>query len=141
MQAIVLNKPGKLDAKEWKIMKTHASIGHELLHHSDRPILRAAAIVAGQHHEKWDGSGYPNGTSGEHIHIYGRITALADVFDALASERVYKQAWPLEDILKLIREQRGKHFDPALVDLLLENLNTFLAIRDQYQDQSLAEAS
>ncbi len=130
----VLNKPGRLDAADWEIMKTHASIGRDLLCHSDRPILQAAAIVAGQHHEKWDGNGYPDGRSGEDIHIYGRITALVDVFDALASARVYKQAWPLEDVVQLLREQRGKHFDPVLVDLLLDNLDTFLAIRDQHQD-------
>ncbi len=137
----VLMKPGKLDAEEWEIMKTHASIGYELLRHSERPILQAAAIVAGQHHEKWDGSGYPNGFSGEDIHIYGRITALADVFDALASERVYKKAWPLDEILALIREQRGKHFDPQLVDLFLKNLDTFIAIRDQYRDEPLSDTA
>lgn len=130
----VLLKPGKLDAEEWEIMKTHASIGYELLRHSDRPILQAAAIVAGQHHEKWDGSGYPRGTAGEQIHIYGRITALADVFDALGSDRVYKKAWPLEQILELMREQSGRHFDPQLVALFQENLSTFLNIRDQLRD-------
>jgi putative two-component system response regulator len=130
----ILMKPGKLDADEWEIMKTHASIGHDLLCHSDRPILKTAAIVAGQHHEKWDGSGYPNGYSGKDIHIFGRITALADVFDALASERVYKKAWLLEDILDLIREQKGNHFDPQLVDIFLNNLSVFLKIKDQYQD-------
>ena len=130
----VLLKPGKLDAEEWEVMKTHASIGYDLLRYSDRPILRAAAIVAGQHHEKWDGSGYPNGLLGEDIHIYGRITAVADVFDALASERVYKKAWPLEDILELLKDQKEKHFDPQIVDLLLENLDNFLIVKDQFQD-------
>ena len=130
----VLLKPGKLDEEEWAIMKTHASIGHDLLSHSDRPILKAAAVVAGQHHEKWDGSGYPAGLEGENIHIYGRITAVADVFDALASERVYKHAWPLEKILALLKEQSGKHFDPQLVKLLLDNLPQFLDIRDAHCD-------
>ena len=135
----VLLKPGKLDAEEWEIMKTHASIGYELLRHSDRPILQAAAIVAGQHHEKWDGSGYPNGLNGEDIHIYGRITAIADVFDALASERVYKAAWPTERVTDLLREQKGQHFDPALVDLFLNNIKIFTAIKQQYSDtKSLA---
>lgn len=133
----VLLKPGKLDAEEWEVMKSHASIGYELLRHSDRPILQAAAIVAGEHHEKWDGSGYPKNRAGTDIHIYGRITALADVFDALASDRVYKKAWPLEKILKLIREQKGKHFDPELVDLFLDNLDIFLAIKDEYVDEML----
>lgn len=136
----VLLKPGKLDDDEWTIMKTHASIGHDLLSHSDRPILKAAAIVAGQHHEKWDGSGYPAGLKGENIHIYGRITAVADVFDALASERVYKKAWPLDKILTLLKEQSGKHFDPQLVQLLLDNLQQFLDIRDAYQDMPKEQA-
>jgi len=133
----VLLKPGKLDADEWEIMKTHATIGYELLRHSDRPILKAAAIVSGQHHEKWDGSGYPNGYAGEEIHIYGRITAVADVFDALASERVYKKAWPLDKILELLKDQKERHFDPQLVDLLLDNLDRFLTIRDQFQDKPM----
>jgi len=136
----VLLKPGKLDAEEWEIMQTHAEIGYELLRHSDRPILKAAAIVAGQHHEKWNGSGYPNGLSGEAIHIFGRITALVDVFDALASERVYKAAWPMEKVLKLIEEEKGQHFDPHLVELLLDHLPQFLAVRDRYVD-SISEAA
>ncbi|MFO7812152.1 MAG: HD domain-containing phosphohydrolase [Pelovirga sp.] len=97
-------------------------------------MLQAAAIVAREHHEKWDGSGYPAGTCGEQIHIYGRITAVADVFDALGSDRVYKQAWPLEKILKLMEQERGKHFDPRLIDLFQSNLERFLAIRDRYKD-------
>jgi len=125
IQDHILLKPGKLDDEEWTIMKTHASIGHELLSHSDRPILQAAAIVAGQHHEKWDGSGCPQGLNGENIHIYGRITAIVDVFDALASDRVYKKAWPKQDVMQLMQDQRGQHFDPQLVDLLLENWQIF----------------
>jgi len=136
----VLLKPGKLNEQEWEIMKTHAAIGYDLLKHSDRPILKAAAIVAGQHHEKWDGSGYPNGLVGRDIHIYGRITALADVFDALGSERVYKQAWPLEKILELLEQEKGRHFDPQLIELFRQNLPLFLAIRDKFQDQSHAHA-
>ena len=97
-------------------------------------ILHLGAIIAGQHHEKWDGSGYPEGLKGEDIDICGRITALADVFDALASERCYKPAWPLEKVLDLLREERGKHFDPALVDILLDNLPEFIRIRDKYPD-------
>lgn len=130
----VLLKPGKLDADEWEIMKSHASIGYELLKNSDRPILKAAAIVAGEHHEKWNGSGYPDGLIGEDIHIYGRITALADVYDALASDRVYKKAWPLDDVIQLIKDERGKHFDPQLVDLFMCNLDKFNHIRLTYQD-------
>ncbi|WP_117234261.1 HD-GYP domain-containing protein [Vibrio maerlii] len=99
-------------------MKGYAKLGYELLNHSERPILKAAAIIAGEHHEKWDGSGYPHGLIGEDIHIYGRITAIADVFDALGTERVYKLAWSIEKIIALFKEEKGKHFDPALVDLL-----------------------
>lgn len=128
----ILNKPGKLTKDEFEIMKTHSQIGFDLLNHSERPVLKTAAIIAFQHHEKWDGKGYPQQLSGEDIHIYGRITAIADVFDALGSARVYKEAWPLEKILALFKEQRGFHFDPTLVDLLLNNLPMFLKIRDKY---------
>ena len=130
----VLKKPGKLNLDEWKIMQTHSELGYEMLKGSERPILKAAAIVAKEHHEKWDGSGYPNGTATDNIHIYGRITAIADVFDALGSRRVYKEAWELEKILDLFKEERGKHFDPKLVDIMFKNLDKFLEIRDRYQD-------
>ena len=131
----ILNAPRKLTKEEFEIMKTHAQLGFNMLKHSNKPILQAAAIVANEHHEKWDGSGYPNAKSGEDIHIYGRITAVADVFDALGSERVYKKAWNLEKILALFKEQSGKHFDPELVKLFLKNLDTFLKIRDKFQDK------
>ena len=130
----VLKKPGRLNAQEWEIMKDHAAIGRDLLKHSRRPILQAAAVIAGEHHEKFDGSGYPEGLSGEEIHIYGRITAVADVFDALGSVRVYKKAWPLDAILRYFKEQSGTHFDPKLVALLLDHLDEFLAIRDAHKD-------
>ncbi len=130
----ILNKNGKLDPDEWEIMKTHASIGYEILKSSKRDILQAAAVVSHTHHEKWDGSGYPLGTKGEDIHIFGRITAIADVFDALGSERVYKKAWPLEKILDLFNEEKGKHFDPNLIEIFMENLEDFLQIRDKYKD-------
>ncbi len=130
----ILKKPGKLTDEEWIVMRTHSEIGYKILKGSNRPILKAAAIVAYRHHEKWDGSGYPNGIKGEDIHIFGRITALADVFDALGSDRCYKKAWDLEKILKLFKEQKGKHFDPKLVDLFLDNLDKFLLIRDKFQD-------
>ena len=130
----ILNKPGKLTQEEFEVMKTHAEIGYEMLKHSEREILKASAVVAYTHHEKWDGSGYPRGLCGEDIHIYGRITALADVFDALGHDRVYKKAWPLEKIYELLREGRGQHFDPDLVDVFFENLDQFLEIHDQMQD-------
>ena len=132
----ILNAPRKLTVDEFEIMKTHAELGFNMLKHSDKPILKAAAIVAGEHHEKWNGLGYPNGKSGEDIHIYGRITALADVFDALGSERVYKKAWELERILDLFKEESGKHFDPQLVELFLNNLEKFLIIRDKFKDMN-----
>jgi PAS domain S-box-containing protein len=129
----ILNKPGKLNNEEYELMKTHASVGYDILKTSKRPILKASAIIAYEHHEKWDGTGYPRGLSGNDIHIYGRITALADVFDALGSERVYKKAWKLNDILELFKEQRGKHFDPKLVDVFFENLEEFIKIREKYK--------
>ncbi|MFA6144889.1 MAG: HD domain-containing phosphohydrolase [Sulfurimonas sp.] len=130
----ILLKPGKLDFDEYEIMKTHSSIGYDILKHSTRPLLQAAAIVALEHHEKWDGSGYPNAVCGDKIHIYGRIVALADVFDALSCERVYKKAWPIEKIIELIVTERGRHFDPTLVDLFMDNIDKFTAIALKYKD-------
>lgn len=128
----ILKKPGKLTPEEFETMKTHAEIGYEMLKHSNREILKASALVAYTHHEKWDGSGYPRGLKEHEISIYGRITAVADVFDALGHNRVYKKAWTLEQILELFKEQRGKHFEPKLVDLLMENLERFLEIQQKY---------
>lgn len=130
----VLKKPGKLDADEWKIMMTHSEIGFNVLKGSNRKILKAAATVAYEHHEKYDGSGYPNGLKGENIHIYGRITAVADVFDALGSDRVYKKAWSDEKIFELFRNGSGNHFDPKLVDIFFENIEQFLEIRNRFVD-------
>ncbi|WP_202961167.1 HD domain-containing phosphohydrolase [Candidatus Symbiobacter mobilis] len=130
----ILNKPGRLSSEEFAVMKTHASIGYEMLCHSSRKLLKAAAIVAHQHHEKFDGSGYPVGLVGEQIHIYGRITAVADVFDALGSARVYKPAWRDEDIYALFREQSGRHFDPRLIELFFANLDGILTIRKKFAD-------
>ncbi len=132
----ILNKPEKLTQEEWRTMKTHSSIGYELFRDSDKPLLKTAAIIAYEHHEKYDGSGYPRGLRGEKIHIYGRITALADVFDALDSDRCYKKAWDDEKIFKLIKEERGKHFDPKLVDIFFEHLDEFIKIRNHYSDIS-----
>ncbi|MNI04888.1 Cyclic di-GMP phosphodiesterase response regulator RpfG [compost metagenome] len=135
----VLKKPGKLTEEEFDIMKTHTEIGYNLLKNSSRHILKTAAIVAYQHHEKWNGKGYPCGLTGEEIHIYGRITAIADVFDALGSERVYKQAWELDRILNLFQEERGQHFDPRVVDVFFEQLPHLIKIRDTYSDKALNE--
>lgn len=130
----ILKKPGKLTDEEFEIMKTHTTIGYEMLKTSDRPILKAAAIVAYEHQEKYDGTGYPRGLKGDDIHIYGRISALADVFDALGSDRCYKKAWADEDIFKLFKDQKGKHFDPNLIDIFFDNLDKFLEIRDKFKD-------
>jgi len=130
----ILNKPARLDPSEWEVMKQHAQIGYDILKNSDLRLLQASAIVAYEHHEKWDGSGYPIGFKGEEIHIYGRITALADVFDALGSERIYKPAWSDEKIFALFEEERGKHFEPKLVDLFFANKEKFFEIRERLKD-------
>jgi response regulator RpfG family c-di-GMP phosphodiesterase len=130
----ILNKPGKLTPEEFSTMQRHADLGHEMLKDSKRRILQAAAIIARDHHEKYDGTGYPSGIKGEDIHIYGRIVALADVFDALGTDRVYKKAWPLDGILTYFKEQQGKHFDPVLVELFLDNQEAFIEIRDRFKD-------
>ncbi len=130
----ILNKPGKYTPEEFEVMKAHTTLGYEMLRGSSRKIIQAAAIVAHQHHEKYDGSGYPQGLSGEAIHLYGRITAIADVFDALGSDRVYKKAWPLSEILDFFREQSGSHFDPTLVTLFFDHLDRFLQIRERFKD-------
>ena len=130
----ILKKPGKLTDEEFNIMKTHSLIGRMVLRKSKRPILQAAEIVAYQHHEKYDGTGYPQGLKGEDIHIFGRITAIADVFDALGSDRCYKKAWNIEKIFKLFEDEKGKQFDPKLIDLFLTNKKEFIKIRDQYSD-------
>ena len=130
----ILNKPGILTKEEFEVMKEHSNIGYEMLKHSNRTLLKMAATIACEHHERYDGSGYPKGLKGEDIHIYARIIALADVFDALGSKRVYKVAWSDVDIFKYIAENRGKHFDPNLVDIFFKYKDEFLAIRDKYSD-------
>ncbi len=124
----ILHKRGKLTPEEFDIMKSHTSKAHEFLGVSNRKILQAADVIAYEHHEKWDGSGYPRGLKGENIHIFGRIVALADVFDALTHKRVYKDAWSVDDAIGYIIEHKGEHFDPALVDLFEEHIDEFIAI-------------
>jgi len=130
----ILKKPDVLTEEEFITMQGHTTIGYEILKGSNRKVLKAAAIVAYEHHEKWNGKGYPRGLKGEEIHIYGRITALVDVFDALGSERCYKKAWDINDVFKLFEEQKGEHFDPTLVDLFLTNKEKFIKIKDKYKD-------
>ena len=124
----ILHKPGKLTDEEMTIMKTHAEKGAALLKNSKRRLTASASIIAHQHHEKWDGSGYPNGLKGDDIHIFGRIVALADVFDALTHKRQYKDAWTTNDAIDYIKENSGSHFDPSLVKILVDNLPEFLDI-------------
>ncbi|MBF0383444.1 MAG: DUF3369 domain-containing protein [Magnetococcales bacterium] len=130
----VLNKPGKLNAEEWKLMQSHTEIGCNVLKNSDQAIIKTGGIICQQHHEKWDGSGYPNGLAGEDIHIFARITAIIDVFDALTHSRVYKEAWGVAETLELIKKERGKQFDPILVDLFLENIDDFLEIQSAFDN-------
>ena len=129
----ILLKPSTLSVEEFEVIKTHAPLGASVLSGSKSNILQAAAIIAGQHHEKYNGNGYPQGLSGDNIHIFGRIVAVADVFDALGAQRPYKKAWELDAILELFRAERGGHFDPMLVDIFLKNLDEFLEIRARYE--------
>lgn len=133
----ILNKPGQLDSDEWEVMKGHAFLGSRLLEGSNRSIFQMVGIIAVQHHERWDGAGYPQGIKGEEIHLFARIVSLVEVFDALANERVHKKAWSLESTMEFIRNARGKRFDPRLVDLFVANLDEFLLIRTQYADRLL----
>ena len=130
----ILNKPGKLTPEEFEIMKTHAQLGYEMLKHSSKPILQAAAIVSKEHHEKYNGNGYPKGLKGEEIHIFARITAVADVFDALGSDRIYKKAWEDKKIFELFNNEKGEHFDPKIIDIFFENLEEIKQIRDKFKD-------
>jgi putative two-component system response regulator len=132
----ILLKPGKLTPDEFEIMKKHAPIGWEILKDSSSPILTLAAEIALTHHEKFDGSGYPNGTEGMDIPISGRIVAVADVFDALTSERPYKEAWPIERALEFLQQGRGIHFDPDCIDAFIGAEEAVLAVRDRYQDEA-----
>jgi len=124
----ILHKKGRLTPEEFAIIKTHTTKAHEYLKNAKRKFMKAADIIAYQHHEKWDGSGYPRGLKGEEIHIYGRIVALSDVFDALTHKRVYKRSWSLEDAAEYIVEQSGIHFDPFLVKIFQEHQDDFFKI-------------
>lgn len=130
----ILHKPGALTPEEWKIMQTHVEIGYELVRHSKQDILKYAAKISLLHHEKWDGTGYPNGLKGEQIDLIGRIAALADVFDALAHDRCYKKAWPMPKVLAFIDEQSGKHFDPQVVAAFKKHQSQIIAINERYKD-------
>jgi putative two-component system response regulator len=130
----ILLKPGRLDKEEFDIMKTHSAIGAELLSGIDSDLCRLAEIIALTHHEKWNGKGYPKGLSGTDIPVEGRIAAVADVFDALTSERPYKSAWSVEDAINLLIEEKGQHFDAEIVDLFLENIPEILKIKSRFAE-------
>ncbi|MCM8711233.1 DUF3369 domain-containing protein [Clostridium sp. SYSU_GA19001] len=130
----ILNKPGKLNDKEFDIIKNHCVTGYDMLKNSNKEIMKTAAIIAHEHHERYNGKGYPNGLKGEEIHIYGRITAIADVFDALCSRRVYKNSWSVDESVEYIKSEKGEHFDPVLVDIFTANIDKFINIKEQLKD-------
>jgi putative two-component system response regulator len=130
----ILQKPGPLDPDEWKIMQSHVTIGAEIIGEHDGGMLHLAQQIALTHHEKYDGSGYPRGLRGDEIPLVGRIVAIADVFDALTSKRPYKKAWTEQEALDFLREQKGRHFDPALVDLFMEQMPAVRAIQQRWAE-------
>lgn len=130
----ILKKPGKLTAEEFDIMKRHAIIGYNILQSSKKQLFKQAAIIAKNHHERWDGRGYPSGLSGEDIPLIARIVAVADVFDALLHKRVYKDAWDINSVIELFEEEKGKQFDPKLVEILMDNLDEIYSVVLKYTD-------
>lgn len=133
----ILLKPGKLDDDEWKIMRKHPYIGYKIIGEHKSPLLKLAAEISFTHHEKWDGSGYPRRLEGEAIPLQGRIVAIADVFDALTTARPYKQAWEVERAVDLILEEAGKHFDPELVPLFVEQLPAILEVKEKWVETAV----
>ncbi|MEA3544178.1 MAG: response regulator [Thermodesulfobacteriota bacterium] len=131
----ILLKPGKLTPEEWQVMKQHPEIGARIIGDHDSDIMALARETTLYHHEKWDGGGYPFGISGDGIPVAARIAAISDVFDALTSSRPYKQAWSVERSMTLIKEESGRHFEPLMVELFVENLPEIVAIKNRYVDQ------
>jgi putative two-component system response regulator len=130
----ILLKPGRLSADEFKVMKDHAQIGAEILGGSDNDLMTMARSIAQTHHEKWDGSGYPAGLSGEDIPIEGRIVAICDVFDALTTQRPYKHAWPVDEAVDFIKSTAGSHFDASLVEVFLSVLPDILILKEKFKE-------
>jgi HD-GYP domain-containing protein (c-di-GMP phosphodiesterase class II) len=130
----ILCKEGPLTPEQRLVMQSHTEIGYRLFASSDRPILRAAATIARQHHERWDGRGYPHGLLREDIHVFGRIVAIIDVYDALSTDRVYRDAMPLDEVVEHLQQERGRQFDPVLVNLFLENLDRFRDIAARFPE-------
>jgi len=140
----ILMKPGKLTEEEFATMKTHCTIGANLLSYSKSEVLKVGEEIAISHHEKWNGKGYPQGLSGDKIPLVGRIAGLADVFDALISKRPYKDPYPIETAVDIIRKERGEHFDPDIVDVFLENVDEILEIQEEInsmEDSTLSDVS
>lgn len=134
IQDSIINKPGKLTFEEFEIMKTHSLIGYEMLISSEKKILNTAAIIAKEHHENYDGTGYPMQLKGEDISLSSRIVAIADVFDALGNKRVYKEPWMLNEILDYLKKESGNKFDPKLVDVVFEHIDELARVRETYPD-------
>jgi putative two-component system response regulator len=133
----ILLKHGKLDAEEWEIIKEHTVIGANIMGNHNSDLLKTAHSIALTHHEKWDGTGYPQGLSGNEIPLVGRIVALADVYDALTSKRPYKEAWPFDKTIAYIHENKSKHFDPNLTEIFLEKSSEILKISKEFSDNQL----
>jgi len=130
----ILNKPSSLTEEENSVMRTHAQAGYEMLKNSSRPIMRVAAIIALEHHERFDGTGYPFNKKGGEISIYGRIVAIADVFNTLGCKRVYKKAWDQAEIMEYFSRERGRYFDPDLADIFIRNIDEIMKIRNRFPD-------
>jgi response regulator RpfG family c-di-GMP phosphodiesterase len=130
----ILHKSGKLSDAEFQVMKTHTDIGFQLLNTLDKPLIKMAAKIAHEHHEYYNGKGYPEGLSGEHIAIEARIVSIVDVFDALGSRRVYKEPWPDQEIFNYLNINKSIQFDPELVDLFMDNIEEILEIRNRLRD-------
>ncbi len=127
----ILLKPGKLSSDEWEIMRQHPTIGSHIMSESKSDLLQAGEIIAASHHEKWDGSGYPNNLSGDEIPLWGRICAIADVFDAVTSDRPYKKAYPNEKAFEIIDKGKGDHFDPTLAEVFLQSPEEIESIQEE----------
>jgi putative two-component system response regulator len=132
----ILLKPGKLTSEEWAVMKTHSDIGALILSGSESEFLQMAEIIAGSHHERWEGSGYPRGLKGEEIPLVSRIVTVCDVFDALTSDRPYKKAWSIEDAVAEMESQSGKLFDPDILRVFMDLLPEMVGITQQFSDSS-----
>jgi len=130
----ILKKPGRLSDSEFELMKSHAQKGHDLLVNSEKRLMRVASIVAHQHHEHFDGGGYPQGLKGDEIHIYAQITGLCDVFDALSTKRIYKESWPLKDVFEFIENERDKQFNPKIIDAFFARKDRILELLEIHKD-------